>query len=193
MARIGLLGGTFDPPHLGHLVVAETVRDALGLDRVDLVVAGRPWMKDGESHADRRVAMARLAVADDPGLGVDDREAHRDGLTYTFDTLTELTEANPDVEYTFVLGTDVAATLPQWHRAGEAVALATWAVVGRPGTAWPTHELADHLTPVEVPQIGVSSTMLRAQVAAGRSVRYLVPGPVVAYIDRHRLYRPPDA
>ena len=112
MTRIGLLGGTFDPPHLGHLVAAEAAREVLGLDEVRLLVAGRPWMKGDETPARHRVAMARAAVADDPNLAVDDREAHRDGQTYTVDTLLELRDERPDVAWTFLLGTDAAASLP---------------------------------------------------------------------------------
>ena len=193
MTRIGLLGGTFDPPHLGHLVAAETARDVLGLDEVRLLVAGQPWMKDGaESHAHHRIAMAWAAVADDPHLTVDDREARRDGPTYTADTLAELHASEPDVDWTFLLGTDAAASMPQWQRIDEAVALADWAVVSRPGVGMPTHEHADRLTQVAMPLIGVSSTDLRARVAAGRSIRYLVPDPVRSYVAAHRLYGPAD-
>lgn len=193
MTRIGLLGGTFDPPHLGHLVAAETARDVLGLDEVRLLVAGQPWMKNGaESHARHRIAMAEAAVADDPHLAVDDREARRDGPTYTADTLGELHRAEPDVDWTFLLGTDAAASMPRWHRIDEAVALADWAVVTRPGAHLPGHALADRLTRVAMPLIGVSSTDLRARVAAGRSIRYLVPERVRRYVAEHRLYGPAD-
>lgn len=192
MTRIGLLGGTFDPPHLGHLVAAETARDVLGLDEVRLLVAGRPWMKGDETPAEHRVAMARAAVADDAHLSVDDREAHRDGPTYTIDTLTTLHEEQPDVGWVFLLGADAAGSLPDWHRADEAVAMAEWAVVGRPGAPWPTHHLADRLQRVDMPQIGISSTDLRDRVASGRSIRYLVPAAVEAHVREHRLYVPAD-
>lgn len=190
--RIGLLGGTFDPPHLGHLVVAEGVRDALGLDAVRLLVAGDPWMKSTTSAAEDRVAMCELAVADDPHLSVDDREVRRGGATYTADTLRELRSAEPDVAWTFVLGADAAAKLPDWDRVDEAIDLADWVVIGRPGTAWPDHALADRLTRVEVPVIGISSTELRERVAAGRSIRYLVPDRVRDHVHAHRLYRSHD-
>jgi nicotinate-nucleotide adenylyltransferase len=188
MTRIGLLGGTFDPPHLGHLVAAEAARETLGLDEVRWLVAGRPWMKGGETAARHRVAMAEAAVADAPAMTVDDREARRDGPTYTVDTLRELAAADPDVAWTFLLGTDAAASLPAWHRVEEALVLADWAVVRRPDAPWPRHRLADRLHPVDIPLIGVSSTGLRERVAAGRSIRYLVPRTVLDYITRHRLY-----
>lgn len=190
MTHVGLLGGTFDPPHLGHLVAAEAVRDVLGLDEVRFLVAGQPWMKDGPTHAEHRVAMVAAAVADDPHFTVDDREARRDGPTYTIDTLEHLRADEPGTTWTFVLGTDAAATLPAWHRADEVIALADWAVVSRPGSDWPAHDLAAHLTRVDIPLVDISSTDLRARVRAGRSIRYLVPDPVASYVAVHRLYRP---
>lgn len=192
MMRIGLLGGTFDPPHLGHLVAAETAREALGLDEVRWLVAGRPWMKGEETAAHHRVAMVEAAVATHAAMAVDDREARRDGPTYTADTLAELTDEAPDVAWTFLLGADAAASLPDWHRVDDALPLADWAVVARPGVDWPRHGLADRLQQVEMPLIGVSSTDLRARAAHGRSLRYLVPDPVLDHIHRHRLYRSAD-
>lgn len=192
MARIGLLGGTFDPPHLGHLVAAETARDLLGLDQVRWLVAGRPWMKGEETPVDHRLAMAEAAVAGDDTMVVDDREARRDGPTYTADTLAELTREAPEVRWTFLLGTDAAASLPRWHRVDEALELADWAVVTRPDAPWPDHELADRLQRVPIPELAISSTDVRARVAAGRSIRYLVPEAVRDHIRRHRLYVPAD-
>lgn len=192
MMRIGLLGGTFDPPHLGHLVAAETARDTLGLDEVRWLVAGQPWMKGAQTATDHRVAMTRAAVADHAAMTVDDREARRDGPTYTADTLAELTREAPEVAWTFLLGADAAASMPAWHRIDEAIRLADWAVVARPGTDWPTHGLADRVQRVPMPLIGVSSTDLRARVAGGRSIRYLVPDGVLDHIHRHRLYVPVD-
>ena len=189
MKRIGLLGGTFDPPHLGHLVVAEGVRDALGLDEVRLLVAGDPWMKQTTSPADDRVAMCRLAVADDPHLAVDDRETRRDGPTYTADTLRGLRHDEPDAAWSFVLGADAAARLPDWQGVHEALELAEWVVVGRPDIAWPDHELSDRLLRLHLPLIGISSTELRAWAAEGRSLRYLVPDRVRDHIDTRQLYR----
>lgn len=189
MTRIGLLGGTFDPIHLGHLVVAEAVREQLHLDQVRLLVAGDPWMKRCEADAADRVALCELAVADHADLVVDARETRRDGPTYTADTLAELREAEPDVAWAFVLGADAALRLPDWHRVDEAIGLADWAVVARPGSTWPDHHLADRLTRVDVPLIGISSTDLRARLRTGRSIRYLVPEAVRIEIHRRGLYR----
>ncbi len=188
--RVGLLGGTFDPIHLGHLVIGEYVRDRLGLDELRLLVAGDPWMKDSESAAHHRVAMARAAVADHDAIVVDDRETRRNGPTYTADTLAMLHDEEPGTDFQFLLGADAAAHLPDWHRVTEALALATFVVVGRPGSERPTHDLMDGTNWVEAPLVDISSTQVRADVAAGHSVRYRVPDLVRAYLDDHHLYRP---
>jgi nicotinate-nucleotide adenylyltransferase len=190
--RIGLLGGTFDPPHLAHLVVAEHVRDALGLDEVRFLVAGDPWMKHGESPAGHRVPMARLAVQGVDGLTVDDRETRRTGATYTADTLRELTAESADVDWFFIVGQDAANHLPQWRGIDEAMELATFVVVGRPDVEAEPHELTPRLQAIEVPLIGVSSTGIRERVRQGRSIRFLVPEPVIRYISEHGLYGAAD-
>lgn len=187
-SRVGLLGGTFDPPHLAHLVVAEQVRDALDLDEVRLLVAGDPWMKHGESHAEHRVPMAHLAVDGVDGLAVDDRETRRTGATYTADTLRELTTESPDVDWFFIVGQDAANHLPRWRGIEEALELATFVVVRRPDVAPEDHDLTDRLVCVDAPLIGVSSTEVRERVRQGRSIRFLVPEPVIHYIVEHGLY-----
>lgn len=190
--RIGLLGGTFDPPHLAHLVVAEHVRDALGLDEVRFLVAGDPWMKHGESPAHHRVPMARLAVDGLDGLTVDDRETFRAGATHTADTLRELTDESPDVDWFFIVGQDTANHLPRWRGIDEAMELATFVVAGRPDVDAELHELTPQLHPVEVPLIGVASTGIRGRVRQGRSIRFLVREPVIRYIHEHGLYGAAD-
>ncbi len=188
--RVGLLGGTFDPPHLAHLVVAETARVELGLDEVRLLVAGDPWMKDGHSAAGHRVAMTGLAVADDDHLVVDDRETRRAGPTFTADTLEALRAEDPDVAWSFILGADAVAKLPRWRRAADAVALATFVAVTRPGHPLDLDgPLLAGVVRLDVPQIDISSTELRRRVREGGALRYLVPAPVLAYIDEHGLYR----
>ncbi|MFP5308956.1 MAG: nicotinate-nucleotide adenylyltransferase [Actinomycetes bacterium] len=187
--RVGLLGGTFDPPHLGHLVVAEEARDALGLDEVRLLVAGDPWMKDGESPAAVRVALCEAAVAHLPGVVVDDREARRTGPTYTADTLAELAAAEPGTAFTFLLGADAANDLPRWERAEEALALARFVVVARAGDTPAVQALGHALARLDVPRVDVSSTDVRRRVAEGRSIRHLVPPSVRHEIEERRLYR----
>jgi nicotinate-nucleotide adenylyltransferase len=187
--RVGLLGGTFDPPHLGHLVVAECARVELGLDEVRLLVAGDPWMKKATVAAEERVAMAHAAVADDPYLCVDDREVRRDGPTYTADTLAEIRAEEPETKLWFVLGEDAAAGLASWKRVDEAFAQATFVVVTRPDSPVPDSAiLPDEVVHLEIPQLEVSSTELRERFARGRATRYLVPVGVDAYVRAHGLY-----
>ena len=190
--RVGLLGGTFDPPHLGHLVVAEEARVELALDEVRLLVAGDPWMKEGVSSAEHRVAMTRLAVADDPHLTVDTREVDRATATYTADTLEELSDEEPGTGWYFLAGSDALQELPRWNRGRDAVALATFVALTRPGHTLDRdrHELLRELRLLEVPAIEISSTDVRRRVAEGRAIRYQVPLPVHRYIEEHGLYRP---
>jgi nicotinate-nucleotide adenylyltransferase len=188
--RLGLLGGTFDPPHLGHLVVAECARVALGLDGVRFLVAGEPWMKGAApTSAADRVRLTEAAVAVDDHLVVDTREVHREGPTYTADTLAELHAEEPDVAWFFLLGEDAAAGLPRWERIGQAFALATFVVVTRPGHPPPAAEvLPERVIHLEVPQLEVSSTELRERYASGEATRYLVPDPVDVAIRSQSLY-----
>lgn len=187
--RVGLLGGTFDPVHVGHLIVAESVREELDLTQVRLLVAGDPWMKDQESPAVHRVAMARAAVASNPAIIVDDRETRRDGPTYTAETLAQLHAEEPDVDWTFLVGADAATRLPDWHDIDVALELAAFVVVARPGSSLPRHDLMDQVTVVSAPLVEVSSTQVRADVAAGRSIRHRVPEVVIHHIRGNVLYR----
>lgn len=187
--RVGLLGGSFDPPHLGHLVVAECALVELGLDEVRLIVAGEPWMKPAVSPAEDRLALTRAAVRDSVGLVVDDREVRRGGTTYTADTLAELHAEEPGSDFFFVLGEDAAATLPDWERAEEAFALATFVIVTRPGSPAPDDAtLPGRVVHLEIPQLRVSSTELRERFADGRATRWLVPPSVDAEVRRRGLY-----
>jgi nicotinate-nucleotide adenylyltransferase len=190
--RIGLVGGTFDPPHLGHLVVAECALVELDLDEVRLLVAGAPWMKSPVSTAADRVALVEAAVADSPGLVCDTREVGRLGPTYTADTLAEIHAEEPDAELFFVLGEDAAAVLPEWERIGDAFALATFVVVTRPGNDPPDESvLPGPVVHLEIPQLYVSSTDLRARFARGGATRWLVPPSVDAEVRRRGLYGAP--
>lgn len=188
--RLGLLGGTFDPPHLGHLVVAECARVELQLDQVRLLVAGEPWMKGAApTRATDRVRLAEAAVAADPHLAVDAREVHRGGPTYTADTLADLRAEEPDAELFFILGEDAAAGLPRWKRVEEAFALATFVVVTRPGHPAPSADALPHeVVHLEVPQLEVSSTELRRRFAVGLATRYLVPDAVDGAVRELGLY-----
>lgn len=186
--RIGLLGGTFDPPHLGHLVAAQAALEELALDEVRLLVAGDPWQKRGTSPAVVRLELARLAVEDNDELVVDDRECRRAGPTYTADTLAALRDERPDDELVFLLGADAASRLPTWHRIDEALALARFVAVTRPGYEVP--DLPADVDLLEVPPLDVSSTQLRALAGRGRSLRYLTPEPVRRRVGEYGLYGP---
>lgn len=191
-ARLGVFGGTFDPPHIGHLVAAAEAGHALDLDRVLLVVANDPWQKRGERHisaASDRLSMVRAAVRGVRGLEASDREITRGGSSYTVETLTELREDDPGGERFLILGGDAAAGLGTWERFEEIPALATLVLVDRPGV--PTHEppLGWAFERVAMPRLDVSSTDLRDRVRAGRPIDFLTPPGVVSVIVERRLYR----
>jgi nicotinate-nucleotide adenylyltransferase len=186
---IGVFGGTFDPPHVGHVVVAANVRWSLGLDEVLLVVANEPWQK---AHlpvrpAADRLAMVEAAVAGVPGVSASALEIERGGPSYTADTLDELGRRHPGAALYVVVGADAAARLDTWERGGEVRDSATVVVVGRPGVAGPVPPGWTAVA-VDVPLLDVSSTDLRARVADGRPIDGLVPPAVVALIRERGLY-----
>jgi len=185
--RIGVLGGTFDPLHLGHLAAASEVHHALGLDLVLLVPThAQPLKPPPVASAADRLEMCRLAVADDPRLDVDDCDLVRGGPTYTVDTLTDLAARYPGAELTFIAGADALATLDQWRDVERLRTLARFVGVTRPGYATPA--MADGIPVVTVPSVAVSSTEVRRRVHEGAPIRYLVAQGVVRYIERQRLY-----
>jgi nicotinate-nucleotide adenylyltransferase len=189
--RIGVFGGTFDPPHVGHLVTAVNVRHQLDLDVVLLVVANDPWQKSGERRvtpAQDRLAMVEAAVGDVDGLEVSDLEVRRGGTSYTADTLAELAADHPGAELFLVLGSDAAAGLLTWERHEAVREGATIAVVTRPGSEHAA--LADgwRSVAVETPRLEVSSTDLRARVADGRPLDYLLTPTVIDAIHHLGLY-----
>jgi nicotinate-nucleotide adenylyltransferase len=189
--RLGIFGGTFDPPHVGHLVVAVNVRHALRLDRLLLVVAGDPWQKADRSVsvAADRLAMAEAAVGEVDGLEASALEIERGGTSYTADTLAQLRDERPDAELFLVLGSDAAAGLPTWERAEEVRRLARIVVVTRPGAEEGRPPTGWDWTTVETPRLEVSSTDLRARVADGRPLDYLLTPAVIDTINRRGLYR----
>ena len=188
--RIGVFGGTFDPPHIGHLVAAIDAHQVLGLDVVLLVVANAPWQKLGErsiSPAADRLAMVEAAVAGRLGLEVSDVEIRRGGLSYTADTLTALLAEEPDAELFVILGNDAAAGFATWERHEEVAEMATLVVVDRPGTPTPIDDGFSWIR-IDIPELEISSTELRQRVVDGRSVEYLTPPGVVAYLRERDLY-----
>ncbi len=195
--RIGILGGTFNPPHLGHLVCAQEAYLQLGLGRVILIPARIPPHKpvEDEPGVEHRLQMCRLAVAGDERFDVSGLEALREGPSYTVDTLEELHARDPDRELFLIVGGDVAAGFRSWHEPERVLSLATLAVATRPGTGRGVVEEALRQVPggeracfFDMPEIGISSTMLRNRARTSEPTRYLVPDAVRSYIDQHRLY-----
>ena len=195
--EVGVMGGTFDPIHLGHLAVAEEAREVLGLERILFVPAGQPPHKAaGEvTDVEHRLAMAELAIADNPAFELSRIEIDRPGPSYTVDTVERLAESGDRL--TVILSAETFAELPTWHEPERLFAAARVAVAPRWGYPAPDPDWLAEAFPgreilvsyLEGPRLGVSSTALRARVAAGRSIRYLVPAPVEAYIAAHHLYR----
>lgn len=191
--RVGLFGGTFDPPHVGHLVTAVNVRHTLQLDLVVLMVANVPWQKEGTRRItppDDRLAMVRAAVAEVPGLEAGDIEIRHGGPSYTADTLAALAREYPDAELFTIVGDDAAAGLSSWERWEEVAARSALVVVDRPGVRV---ELPSDVRwiRVEVPRLEVSSTDLRSRFSDGRPLDYLVTEPVLEVIRGRSLYREP--
>ncbi len=195
--RIGILGGTFNPPHLGHLVCAQEAYRELELDRVTLIPARIPPHKpvEHEPGANHRLELCRLAVAGDERFAVSELELGREGPSYTVDTLQELTTQAPQTEFVLIVGGDIAAGLPQWREPERVLELATLAIAKRRGTARSSVDAALEALPggerarfFSMPRIGVSSTMVRRRARTGQPIRYLVPDPVSDYIAEHRLY-----
>lgn len=188
--RIGLFGGTFDPPHVGHLVTAINVRHALNLDMVILMVAGDPWQKSGSrevTSAEDRFAMVEAAVSDVEGLVAGRDEVDRGGPSYTADTLLGLAERYLGAQLFTIVGDDVAAGLATWIRVEQVVQLSQLVVVDRPGVAVELPQQFNWLR-VESPRLEVSSTDLRSRCSDGRPLDYLVTEPVLHVIEQRRLY-----
>lgn len=197
--RIGVFGGTFDPVHLGHLIFAEQAREQARLDQVLFVPAARPPHKLAQPTMPfgRRVEMLQLAVAAREAFRVDELEKDRPGPSYTADTLAELHERDGNDELFLLIGADVLPDLATWHQPERIIELATLLVMARPGwTMQAAQSLsipADRLLPIDAPLVDISSRDVRQRIAAGRTIRYLVPRAVEAYIAAHHLYQAPQA
>lgn len=187
-----MLGGTFDPFHNGHLVAATSARHQLGLHRVLLVVANRPWQKEGDREvtaARDRMALVEVAVDGVEGVEVSSIEIDRGGTTYTIDTVGELRATAPDAELFLVVGTDVAAELQTWHRVEDLRAEITLAVVRRAGAPAPSLD-GWRVESVEIPALDISSTEIRRRVAADEPIDGLVAPAVIREIRARGLYAP---
>lgn len=187
--RIGVFGGTFDPVHVGHLSIAQAALECVPLDRVIFVPARRSPLKDRGPFAPEadRLAMLRLATADEPRFAVSTAELDRSGASYTVDTLEELAGKG---ELYLVMGADAARDFGRWRRPERIRELATLLVAARPGAPAPPER--DGLTVFDAPCLDISSRELRARAARGRSLRYLVPDAALQYLDAHGLYRPTE-
>lgn len=202
--RLGLLGGTFDPIHYGHLLLAEECRQSLALDKVLFIPAGQPWLKAGQplTPGVHRRRMVELAIADHPPFALWDGELRRPGPTYTVDTLTQLQSEWPDVaDFYFILGIDALESFPRWQDPERILQLVKLAVAARPGypaksgndiiqklnSRYPEH--ADRITLMTLPGAEISATEIRRRAAAGISFRYHTPEPVVRYILEHGIYQ----
>ena len=199
MARIGILGGSFNPPHLAHLVCASEAVAQLDLDRVLLTPVASPPHKDAEHDPGppERLELCRLAVGGDDRLGVCDIEVLRGGPSYTVDTLRELHERTPEDHLTFIVGGDIALGLPSWHEPEAVLGLARLAVAERSGAGREDvvtrlgERFPDAPPPLffDMPRMDISSSLIRRRIAARRPIRYLVPDPVAEHIARRKLYR----
>jgi nicotinate-nucleotide adenylyltransferase len=191
--RIGVFGGAFDPPHLGHALLLQTAVDQLQLDKVVVLPTGQAWHKDRPlTQASHRLAMAELAFADMPAVEVDVREIRRSGPTYTFDTLTELRAENPQAQLHLLMGLDQWARFGSWYRAADIAALAIICVAFRADSSGAPAQNGTHPPPpmsIAMPSMDLSSTAIRSAVARHQSLDGLVFAPVARYIEQHHLYQ----
>jgi nicotinate-nucleotide adenylyltransferase len=194
--RLGVMGGTFDPIHYGHLVTAEEALVQFALDSVVFVPTGRPWMKQDRvvSPAEDRYLMTVIATASNPRFHVSRVEIDRDGPTYTVDTLRTLAERYPDAELYFVTGADAMLEILEWKDPGEVLSSAHFIAATRPGydlARFESMELArkTSVSRMSIPALAISSTDIRERVLDGRPIRYLVPEGVKSYIEKAELYR----
>lgn len=199
--RLGVFGGSFNPVHYGHLLLAESCREQCHLDEVWLLPAASPPHKQDHSLAEgkHRLAMLELALGGHPQISASDRELQRGGVSYTIDTLEDLQQSRPEAELFFLMGADSLVELPTWRAPERICTLATPVAVRRAGAPEPSWEPLRSLLSerriaelqafqVEMPLIGLSSTAIRAAIAEGRSVRFQTPRAVEKYIETHRLY-----
>ncbi|WP_118839554.1 nicotinate (nicotinamide) nucleotide adenylyltransferase [Salinibacter ruber] len=193
---VGLFGGSFNPPHVAHLVVAEVVRDQFGLDEVWWIPNATPPHKPNDELAavQHRLAMTERTVEGNPAFRVCGVEVERDGVSYTVETLRVLQDQHPDTDFALILGSDSLDHFTDWHRPDEIAERVPFIVYKRPGAIESVADprFVNDVRYAAAPVMEISGTEVRARRRAGRSIRYLVPEAVRAYIDTHDLYRPTD-
>lgn len=197
--RVGLFGGTFDPPHVGHLILASEAKSQLGLTRVLWTVTPDPPHKQDQliTSLEHRLAMVKLAIEEDPSFDLSEVELNRPGPHYTVDTIKLLAEQNPQAEIVPIIGGDSLNDLPTWHQPRELVYAAHWVgVMRRPGEETDLRELERELPGisskihyVDAPLLEIASREIRDRVATGKPFRYYLPEPVYEYIEQHHLYQ----
>ncbi len=187
--KIGILGGTFNPIHIGHLILAEEAREKLGLDGVIFVPTFLPPHKDNSdiASAQARFAMTKLAISGNRYFSVSDMEIKRDGRSYTIDTLKEFKKKHPQDELYFIIGSDLLQYLDDWKDVGEIIRMVNFIVATRPG--FPLEKIPSHIKTVAIRAVDVSAFQIRNRVRQNKSFRYLVPEAVYKYIIRKKLYK----
>jgi nicotinate-nucleotide adenylyltransferase len=186
MKRIGILGGTFDPPHIGHLIIAETVRTELQLEEIWFIPTFEPPHKlEATMDAESRIDMLKLALADNNSFILNTIEVERSGKSYTIDTMKQLKDTFPDNEYYFIIGADMVEYLPKWYRIDELLQLVRFVGVKRVGYSM---ESPFPITEVDIPFVDVSSSNIRERISENKSIKYLVPNSVHTYIKEHGYY-----
>jgi nicotinate-nucleotide adenylyltransferase len=187
LRKIGILGGTFDPPHNGHLLIANEVLEALKLDEIKFIPNQEPPHKKKSTAVSNfdRLTMLELAVAGHPKFIIDTIELERSGLSYTFDTIKSLKELHPDVQFFFIIGADMIEYLPNWYKIDDLIELVDFVGVNRPDYV---HTSSFPILHVPVPEFGVTSSLIRNRIKEGHSVRYLLPESVRLYIEENELY-----
>jgi nicotinate-nucleotide adenylyltransferase len=200
--KTGIMGGTFDPPHFGHLLIAEAARDAFGLDNVILMPSGRSYFKDHQTRkvSDKydRLEMTRIAAATNPAFTVSDMEVLREGRTYTAETLGILTRDHPETDYFFIVGADTVVSMRTWYHPEEIFSRCTILAAVREDSVKPEaltkeidaleRDFGAGIRLLDVPNVGFSSTDIKNRLEEGRSVRYMLPEEVVEYIRSKGLY-----
>lgn len=189
--KVGILGGTFNPPHIGHLIIADQVGQQLGLDKVCFMPSANPPHQDKKTaiEAAHRMKMVEAAIQNNPFFDIEKSEVERGGKSYTYDTMLQLTRANPDTDYYFIIGGDMVEYLPKWYKIEELLQLVQFVGVNRPGyTLTTTYPIIW----VDVPSVNISSTLVRKKLETKCSVRYLIPDETLAYISEKGLYQNDD-